>query len=69
MSFIYSIFAKEVDKICEVETSTTCSKDLLKYGLHMLKSMSLEQLDAMDPYQRGANNLSKYPHTTTKSNN
>ncbi|ENN73268.1 hypothetical protein D910_02827, partial [Dendroctonus ponderosae] len=56
-SYIYSLFANQVDKFCEGSSIPLCSRQLLKYGLGTLKNIEEEDLDAMDPYQRGANNI------------
>lgn len=37
-----------------------CNVELLKYGLNKLKHLPEEYLDAMDPYQRSSNKISKY---------
>ncbi|KAJ8968017.1 hypothetical protein NQ314_002521 [Rhamnusium bicolor] len=57
MSFLYSLFANQVDSFCESSTLKNCNRQLLKYGLNTLKGMPEEVLDGMDPYQRGANNI------------
>lgn len=40
-------------------TEDNCLQDTLKYGLAKLKALTEEDLDNLDPYQRGGNNLSK----------
>lgn len=63
MSHLYSMFAKEVSKYCKSngETSITkCKHDLLTFGVAKLEKMNESHLDAMDPYQRSANDISKY---------
>lgn len=61
MSYLYSMFANQVDGFCESSELPDCNQELLKYGLRKLKDMSEDHLDFMDPYQRNANNISKYP--------
>lgn len=56
-SFIYSLFANQVERFCDNSVIPSCNRQLLKYGLGTLRNLSDEQLDAMDPYQRGANNI------------
>lgn len=56
-SYIYSMFANQVERFCEGSSLPYCNRQLLKYGLGTLKTLDEEQLDAMDPYQRGANNI------------
>lgn len=48
-----------MEKLCSSNYDSNCLKDNLKYGLDKLKTLSDEQLDLLDPYQRGGNNLSK----------
>ncbi|CAH0548719.1 unnamed protein product [Brassicogethes aeneus] len=55
MSYIYSMFANQVEDFCDTITMENCNKELLKYGLDKLKVMSEDHLDGMDPYQRNAN--------------
>ncbi|CAG9857434.1 unnamed protein product [Phyllotreta striolata] len=55
MSFLYSVFAKQVEHFCEESSLDNCNRQLLKYGLDKLKNLPEEYLDSMDPYQRGAN--------------
>ncbi|KAJ8972645.1 hypothetical protein NQ317_008231 [Molorchus minor] len=57
MSFLYSLFANQVDAFCETSTTMDCNKQLLKFGLNTLKNMPEEKLDATDPYQRGSNDI------------
>lgn len=57
------MFAKEVSKYCKSNTETVvpkCKHDLLSYGVAKLEQMNESHLDAMDPYQRSANDISKY---------
>ncbi|RZC39784.1 rhythmically expressed gene 5 protein [Asbolus verrucosus] len=79
MSYLYSMFANQVDEFCEKSSMDNCNKELLKYGLGKLKDMPEDHLDVMDPYQRGASNIiwdsmmeghemmksTSYPRTTT----
>lgn len=63
MSHLYSMFAKQVSAYCKITIDlpvTQCKRDLLVYGVDKLEKMSDSHLDAMDPYQRGANDISKY---------
>lgn len=53
------MFANQVDDFCEKSSMNNCNKELLKYGLTKLKDMPEDHLDTMDPYQRGAGNISK----------
>lgn len=54
------MFANQVEEFCEFSEIPNCSQELLKYGLRQLKDMPEDHLDTMDPYQRGANSISKY---------
>lgn len=57
------MFAKEVSKYCKINADTTvtkCKHDLLAFGVGKLENMNDSHLDAMDPYQRSANDISKY---------
>ncbi|KAJ8916498.1 hypothetical protein NQ315_000140, partial [Exocentrus adspersus] len=58
-SFLYSLFANQVDSFCDTATATVknCNQELLKYGLTTLKNMPEDVLDATDPYQRNANTI------------
>ncbi|KYB27120.1 rhythmically expressed gene 5 protein [Tribolium castaneum] len=83
MSYLYSMFANQVEQFCGKSTMANCNKELLKYGLGKLKDMPEDHLDVMDPYQRGANDIiwdsmmeghemmkttKSRPSTTTKPN-
>ncbi|CAH1118532.1 unnamed protein product [Phaedon cochleariae] len=57
MSFLYSMFANQVENFCDTSTMENCNQKLLKYGLDKLKTLPEEYMDAMDPYQRGASNI------------
>lgn len=37
-----------------------CKRELMMYGLSKLQDMEESHLDSMDPYQRGAPNLSEF---------
>lgn len=64
MSHLYSMFAKDVSKYCKTNASpssiTKCKHDLLTFGVTKLEKMEDSHLDAMDPFQRSANDISKY---------
>lgn len=53
------MFATQVEEYCKTTNMVNCNQDLLKYGIHKLKDMPEDHLDEMDPYQRGANSISK----------
>lgn len=60
MSHLYSMFAKQVSSYCKANVDTPvakCKHDLLVYGVDKLERMTDLHLDAMDPYQRGANDI------------
>jgi len=60
MSHLYSMFAKEVSKYCKSNgdpSITKCKHDLLTFGVAKLEKMNESHLDAMDPYQRSANDI------------
>lgn len=62
MSHLYSLFAKEVSRYCRINAEksiTQCKHDLLAFGVDKLEKMTDANLDAMDPYQRSANDISK----------
>ncbi len=57
------MFAKQVSSHCKANVDTPvakCKHDLLVYGVDKLERMTDLHLDAMDPYQRGANDISKF---------
>lgn len=60
MSYLYSMFANQVEEFCEFSEIPNCNRELLKYGLRKLKNLPEDHLDVMDPYQRGANSISKF---------
>lgn len=57
ISYLYSMFAYQVEEFCEFSETPNCNQDLLKHGLTTLKSMSEDRIDTMDPYQRGASSI------------
>lgn len=57
MSYLYSMFANQVEDFCDQTTMKNCNQELLKHGLGKLKVMPEDHLDTMDPYQRGAHTL------------
>lgn len=65
MSHLYSMFAKDVSKYCKTnsDAAVKCKRDLLSFGVNKLEKMTETHLDAMDPYQRSANDISKFAHT------
>ncbi|CAH0548717.1 unnamed protein product [Brassicogethes aeneus] len=53
VSYLYSIFAKEVEQVCSTDyQNRNCFKENLKHGLDKLRSLTFEELEALDPYQR-----------------
>lgn len=62
MSHLYSTFAKQVQSYCKTSSDNAvhCKRELLMYGLGKLQDMSESHLDSMDPYQRGASDISKF---------
>lgn len=60
MTYLYTTFASQVEDVCKGPKSHDCTQDLLKYGLKNLHQMPEDHLDVMDPYQRDANDLSKF---------
>ncbi|XP_019877859.2 rhythmically expressed gene 5 protein-like [Aethina tumida] len=56
-SYLYSVFARDVEKVCSSVPTPNCLQDTLKYGLDKLKAMSEEDLDGLDPYQHEGRNL------------
>lgn len=63
MSYLYSSFAQLVSVQCKATAATTnvpvnqCKRDLLNYGYEKLQTFTDGQLDAFDPYQRGAGEM------------
>lgn len=63
MSHLYSMFAKQVSSYCKGSQdmpTNMCKRNLLMYGINKLQDMNESHLDSMDPYQRGAHDISKY---------
>ena len=59
-SFILSKLKLFVNINYYLLTFLDCNKVLLVYGLTNLAKMEEESLDKMDPYQRGATDISEY---------
>lgn len=59
MSHLYKVFGKQVAKYCDDSPMPDCNKNLLVSGLRNLANMDEDYLDKMDPYQRGATEISK----------
>lgn len=60
MNHLYSMFAKQVQVYCKEKLSgdaSQCKKNMMIYGVSKLNEMEESHLDAMDPYQRNANNI------------
>lgn len=53
------MFKNQVDEFCEFSEMDNCKDELTRYGLKRLREMDENSLDEMDPYQRGANSISK----------
>jgi hypothetical protein len=56
------MFAKQVQTYCKTSADNgiaKCKMELLTHGLRKLQEMNESHLDTMDPYQRGANDISK----------
>jgi hypothetical protein len=66
MSHMMKIFAKQVSSHCknnmEDKYVSQCKRELMVYGLGKLHDMDESHLDVMDPYQRGAPDLSKFEY-------
>lgn len=65
MSYLYSTFAQLVSVHCKTTVGgglpvNQCKHNLLSYGYEKLQTFSDGQLEALDPYQRDANELSEY---------
>lgn len=63
MSHLYTMFAKQVSSYCKNSQdmpTNMCKRNLLMYGINKLQDMNESHLDSMDPYQRGATDISKY---------
>lgn len=59
MSHLYELFSKQVARFCADSSRPDCNKNLLVTGLQNLASMDDNVLDKLDPYQRGAKEMSK----------
>ncbi|EDW01613.1 rhythmically expressed gene 5 protein [Drosophila grimshawi] len=62
MSYLYSTFAQLVSVHCKTTVGgglpvNQCKHNLLSYGYEKLQTFSDAQLEALDPYQRDANEL------------
>lgn len=56
------MFAKQVSAHCKSSGErqpALCKRELLMHGLGKLQSMDEISIDSMDPYQRGATDISK----------
>lgn len=60
MAYLYAQFINQVEDFCSYSQMSNCRKELTKHGLAKLHSMPEDHLDLMDPFQRGAHNISKY---------
>uniref|UniRef100_A0A182TVI6 Uncharacterized protein n=1 Tax=Anopheles melas TaxID=34690 RepID=A0A182TVI6_9DIPT len=61
MSHLYTMFAKQVSSYCKNSQdmpTNMCKRNLLMYGINKLQDMNESHLDSMDPYQRGATDIS-----------
>lgn len=65
MSHLYRIFSQEVAQYCAESSKPDCNKNLLVTGLKNLAHIDDDKLDEMDPYQRGAKDISKYIYIYT----
>lgn len=59
MSHLYGLFSKQVAQFCADSSRPDCNKNLLVSGIRSLASMDNNVLDQLDPYQRGAQEMSK----------
>lgn len=59
MSHLYGLFSKQVARFCADSSRPDCNKNLLVTGIRSLASMDDNVLDKLDPYQRGAKEMSK----------
>jgi hypothetical protein len=59
MSHLYRIFSQEVTQYCADSAMPDCNKNLLVTGLKNLANIDDDRLDEMDPYQRGAKDISE----------
>lgn len=62
MNHLYSMFAKQVQSYCKNQNNenvSQCKMNMMMHGVNKLNDMEESHLDAMDPYQRNANNIRK----------
>lgn len=59
MSHLYGLFNKQVARFCADSSRPDCNKNLLVTGIRSLATMNDNVLDTLDPYQRGAKEMSK----------
>lgn len=59
MSHLYGLFSKQVAQYCADSSRPDCNKNLLVSGIRNLAGMNDNVLDQLDPYQRGAKEMSK----------
>lgn len=59
MSHLYELFGKQVARFCADSSRPDCNKNLLVAGIRNLAGMDDNVLDKLDPYQRGAKDMSK----------
>lgn len=60
MAYLYSMFKNQVEEYCEFSELENCVDELTRHGLKRLRELSENNLDEMDPYQRGASSMSEY---------
>lgn len=57
MNHLFNMFVKQVSDHCGKSSTPDCTKTMLVYGLTNLAKMDDQNLDQMDPYQRGASQI------------
>ncbi|XP_026675470.1 rhythmically expressed gene 5 protein isoform X4 [Ceratina calcarata] len=57
MSYLYRVFSQQVTQFCGDSSMPDCNKNLLVSGLRNLANMDDSALDKLDPYQRGAKEI------------
>uniref|UniRef100_A0A8D8PR05 Rhythmically expressed gene 5 protein n=1 Tax=Cacopsylla melanoneura TaxID=428564 RepID=A0A8D8PR05_9HEMI len=57
MNHLFNMFVKQVADHCGKSSTPDCTKTMLVYGLTNLGKMDDQNLDQMDPYQRGASHI------------
>lgn len=69
MSHLYELFSQQVARFCADSSRPDCNKHLLVSGIRNLANMDDNVLDKLDPYQRGAKEMSKeaFLYSTEKS--